>query len=398
MDKISFSSTMRKKDLFIVIYTITILLSVMYATQPLQPLLANEFNISIIQASYFTAVILLFLAIAPIVYGYILERINAKKVLIIASIILFITNLFLSFSTSYEMFLFTRTIEAIVTPAILTACMSILANDKENIKLNMSIYVAATVFGGLVGRVMSGFIASEFGWRMVFLCLSFALLVGLYFIKQLSFNGEANLTKAKVSDIVTILKDKRFVVIYVLMFIVFFVFGGLLNILPFRVKELAPHTNEAQIGLLYLGYGMGIIVSLNIHTIIKIFKKELRTIIFGVIIFLISTLLFVSTNTTFLFIMVFFLCIGMFTIHTVSTRLANSMKESKKALTSGMYLTFYYIGGAVGSVIPPMIYANYGWNITIMVFVSILLFALFFVYNNRKLFKNYNLFQNTISH
>jgi YNFM family putative membrane transporter len=209
---------MSKKDLFVVMYTITVLLSVMYATQPLQPLLAGEFNISITQASNFTAVILLFLAIAPIVYGYILERINAKGVLIIASIILFVTNLFLSFSTSYEMFLFARTIEAIVTPAILTACMSILANDKENIKLNMSIYVATTVFGGLAGRVMSGLIASEFGWRMVFLCLSCTLLAGLYFIKQLSFSGEANLTKAKVSDIVTILKDKRFVVIYVLNF------------------------------------------------------------------------------------------------------------------------------------------------------------------------------------
>lgn len=389
-DKTKFSTKMKKQDLFIVIYTITILLSVMYATQPLQPLLAKEFNISIVEASYFTAIILLFLAIAPIIYGYILERINAKKVLIIASIVLFITNLFLSFSTSYEMFLFARTIEAIVTPAILTACMSILANDKENIKLNMSIYVAATVFGGLIGRVMSGFIASEFGWRAVFLCLSFTLLIGLYFIKKLSFNGEANLTKAKVSDIIYILKDKRFVVIYTLMFVVFFVFGGLLNILPFRVKELMPQTSEAQIGLLYLGYGMGIIVSLSIHKIIKIFKKELRAIIFGVVVFLISTSLFISSNPTFLFIMVFFLCIGMFIIHTVSTRLANSMKESQKALTSGMYLTFYYIGGAIGSVIPPLIYANFGWNITIVVFVSILLSVLLFVHKNRKLFKAYN--------
>ena len=38
----------------------------MYATQPLQPLLANEFDISIVKASQFTAVIMLFLAISPI--------------------------------------------------------------------------------------------------------------------------------------------------------------------------------------------------------------------------------------------------------------------------------------------------------------------------------------------
>jgi len=84
---------MRKQELFIIIYTITILLSVMYATQPIQPLLAKEFKISIVEASSFTAVIMLFLAIAPIIYGYILEHVSAKKVLLIASCILFITNI-----------------------------------------------------------------------------------------------------------------------------------------------------------------------------------------------------------------------------------------------------------------------------------------------------------------
>ena len=48
----------------------------MYATQPLQPLLAKEFDISVVKASQFTAVIMLFLAISPIIYGYILEKVT----------------------------------------------------------------------------------------------------------------------------------------------------------------------------------------------------------------------------------------------------------------------------------------------------------------------------------
>ena len=241
-----------------------------------------------VEASSFTAVIMFFLAIAPIIYGYVLERSNAKKVLMITSVILFITNLLLSFADSYEMFLLLRIIEAMVIPAILTACMSILANDKKNIKFNMSIYVASTVFGGLIGRVMSGFIATEFGWRMVFLSLSFALLLGLFFINRLTFDGDAKLAKPKAADVFNILKDKRFVVIYTTMFFVFFVFSGLLNILPFMMKEQFPDISETSIGLLYLGYGMGIVVSLNIHKIVKLFGKELRTILAGLFILLLS--------------------------------------------------------------------------------------------------------------
>lgn len=379
---------MNKKELLIIIYTITVLLSVMYATQPLQPLLANEFNISIVKASSFTAIIMLFLAISPIIYGYILEAVKTKTVLIFASLVLLVTNIALSFAKTYEIFLTIRTIEAIVVPAILTACMAILASDKENIKLNMSIYVVSTVFGGLVGRVFSGFIAEEFGWRVVFFSLSFALLLGLLFIKNLNFEGDTNLVKPKLKDITNILKDKRFIIIYSLMFTIFFVFAGLLNILPFRIKEQVPDVSETQIGLLYLGYGMGIIVSLSIHKIVKFFKKELWAIIAGIIIFIISTTMFLSTNALFLFSVVFLFCVGMFIVHTVSTRIANSLKASQKALTSGMYLSFYYIGGAVGSIIPSIIYAKFTWEITIYMFISLLLFILIIIYINRRLFNS----------
>ncbi len=362
----------------------------MYATQPLQPLLSREFNVSIVHASFFTAVIMMFLAIAPIMYGYLLEHVNAKRVLIIASIILFITNIILSFSTTYSLFLIARIIEASVIPAILTACMSILASDKINIKKNMSIYVAATVFGGLVGRVLSGFIATEFGWRMVFVSLSFALLLGLYLIKQLSFDTQAKMNKPKLFDIITILKDRRFAVVYTLMFTVFFVFAGILNVLPFRIKEQIPDITETQIGLLYLGYGVGIIVSLFIHKIVALFKKELRAIIFGIITLIISIFLFLSKTPLVIFAVVFLLCLGMFIVHTVSTRIANSLQESQKALTSGMYLTFYYLGGAVGSILPAMVYATFGWGVTIGVFVLALCIILGVVFFNRKLFKAYN--------
>ena len=378
---------MKKKDLFIVIYCIIIILSVMYATQPIQPLLAKQFNVSIIKASQFTAVIMLFLAISPIIYGYILEKINVKKMLINSSIILFITNIFLGLATSYELFLFFRVIEALVVPAILTSLMSILANiDKENIKFNMSIYVASTVFGGLVGRIFSGFIATNLSYEFVFYSLSLAILVSIYFISKLSYEGEATISKPKITDVLEILKDKRFLIIYFLMFCVFFVFSGVLNILPFRVKEISSNVSEFQISLLYLGYGMGILISLNSSKIVKYFKNELNTILFGLIFFLFITIFLIQENIIFIFILIFLFCVGMFTVHTVSTGLANSMKESQKSLTSGMYLSFYYLGGALGSFLPSIIYEKFGWNVVIYMFCIILLITFILVISKRKLF------------
>ena len=332
---------MKKKDLYIVIYCIIIILSVMYATQPIQPLLAKQF----------------------------------------------ITNIFLGLATSYELFLFFRVIEALIVPAILTSLMSILANiDKENIKFNMSIYVASTVFGGLVGRIFSGFIATNLSYEFVFYSLSLAILVSIYFISKLSYEGEATISKPKITDVMEILKDKRFLIIYFLMFCVFFVFSGVLNILPFRVKEISSNVSEFQISLLYLGYGMGILISLNSSKIVKYFKNELNTILFGLIFFLFITIFLIQENIIFIFLLIFLFCVGMFTVHTVSTGLANSMKESQKSLTSGMYLSFYYLGGALGSFLPSIIYEKFGWNMVIYMFCIILLITFILVISKRKLF------------
>lgn len=376
-------------NLLIIVYCIIIVLSVMYATQPLQPLLAKEFNVSVIKASQFTAVIMFFLAISPIIYGYILEKMCAKKMLIRASSILLITNIFLGLANSYETFLFLRVCEALVVPAILTSLMSILANiDKKNIKFNMSIYVAATVFGGLVGRIFSGFIATNFSYEYVFYSLSIAIFLSLFLINRLDYEGDATMAKPNLSDIAFILKDKRFAVVYFVMFCMFFVFAGVLNVLPFRVKEISESFSEFQISLLYLGYGMGIIVSLGSKKIVNFFKGEINTILIGILFFLFITIFLSNQNIIYLFLLLFLFCIGMFTVHTVSTGLANSMKSSQKSLTSGMYLTFYYLGGATGSFFPSIIYKYFGWNVMLYVFLGILFLLIIYVYKNRKIFFN----------
>jgi YNFM family putative membrane transporter len=265
--------------------------------------------------------------------------------------------------------------------------MTILANiDKKNIQFNMSVYVAATVLGGLVGRVMSGFIATEFGWRAVFFSLSFALLIALYFIKNLNLDINAKLTKATLKDVLSILKDRRFAIVYLTMFSVFFVFAGLLNLMPFRMKELFGDVSEATIGLLYLGYGSGVIVALLSRKIVRFFGNEVKTMLIGGFFYTIMTLFFVSENLTVIFTMMFLLCIGMFTVHSIATGLANSMIGSKKGLTSGMYLTFYYIGGTIGSIVPSLIYSRFGWESVIAVFVILLLAIFTLLFLNRKVF------------
>lgn len=379
---------MPKQLTLIVIYILVIMLSVMYATQPLQPLLAREFGVSITMASYFTAIILFWLGVAPIIYGYILEGISAKKILLFALSVLFVTNIGLSFSGNFEMFFAMRFIEGLAAPAIMTACMSILAkNDPQNVRFNMNLYVAATVFGGLIGRVMSGLVASMLNWQLVFLSLSLGIAFAIYFIAKQNFAYETDLARASFKDIKAIFTTPSLVLIYALMFVMFFVFAGLLNVLPFRIKDLFPNTSEASIGALYLGYGSGIVVSLFSKKISHFLGGDFNTIMFGGGFFTLIVAFFIFDNMWVIFTLMFLLCVGMFSVHSVSSGLANSIYTSKKSLTSGIYLTFYYMGGTLGAIIPSIIYENFSQTILIVLFVIMLVGIYTLLFINRHHYK-----------
>jgi YNFM family putative membrane transporter len=61
-------------------------------------------------------------------------------------------------------------------------------------------YVAATVFGALIRRVVSGIIATSFSYEYVFYSLFFTIFISLFFVKKLSFEGETKFAKPKLKD------------------------------------------------------------------------------------------------------------------------------------------------------------------------------------------------------
>jgi len=369
-------------NLIIIIYNTLLMTSVLYAMQPIQPLLANELNISIAKASFLTTITLIPLAIAPIIYGYILEKSNAKEILQKALFILLISQIGITLSSTFEAIIFFRLTSALAIPAVLTSSMSILAKlDSSKIKLNMSIYVASTVAGGLFGRIFSGAISSSFGYKGLFMILAISILIGIVLVSKIEIDTKLQMPKVKLNDILNLLKDKRLFTLYLSVFTLFLSFASILNFLPFRAIELSSEIDEAFIGFLYIGYAVGILSSLISGKISKLFGGDRNTILFGFSLFALSILAFILDSLIAIFISMFFLCFAMFMTHSILSGYANSLIEDKKALTSGLYLASYYLGGAIGSSLP--IYELFGWSNLIIFLVSTLFLMILFIFNSK---------------
>jgi YNFM family putative membrane transporter len=266
-------------------------------------------------------------------------------------------------------------VEGLAIPAILTGLMTYIATmtNKENVQKIMAIYISSTIIGGFSGRFFSGLISYYTNWRVMFTILGVSLLASALMIGKLD-NNKAEMTKLNMRAALEVLAQKRFLITYIMIFSMFFMFAAVLNFIPFRLREINPSSNAMLIGVMYTGYIMGIVTSLNSLKLIKIFRGEVNAIFVGLSVYLLSLGLFVSSNIYVMFVGMFIFCAGMFMSHTIASGYVNKMADSKKGVTNGLYVSFYYSGGTLGSVVPGMIYENYSWN-TFLVLLAVIMLS-----------------------
>ncbi|PLX70262.1 MAG: MFS transporter [Denitrovibrio sp.] len=366
---------MERFKLFIIVFCTIMTFSALYAPQPVQPIIMEYFGVSQSRSALLTTATMFPLSIAPIIYGYMLEAVSAKKMLIVSLFILSICQFIFFMSQSFNLLILLRVIEGLAIPAVLTGLMTYISTmtSKSNVQKTMAVYISSTILGGFSGRFFSGLISYYTNWRVMFLLLGITLLISTVLISRLGDN-KTEVTKMNLKATFDVLSIRQFTVIYIMIFTMFFMFAAVLNFIPFRLREINPASSAMLIGVMYSGYIMGIVTSLGSMKLIKIFKGEQNTIFAGLTLFLLSLFLFISTDIYLMFIGMFIFCAGMFMSHTVASGYLNKLAEKNKGVTNGLYVAFYYSGGTLGSILPGLIYENYSWNVFLL-FLGIFMFS-----------------------
>lgn len=352
----------------------------LYAAQPIQPLFKSEFGLSHFQAILFTTLMMAPLGVAPLFYGYLLESFSARRMVRWALFILGILEIFFALAGDYVTLLTIRGVQGLIIPAILTSLMSYISftSPKEKVQHAIATYIGATILGGFLGRFLSGLCTDLFGWRSFFFLLGVLLLLCSFLLKNMVRNTKMHYARPKPGEIIKLLRARPFFWIYLSIFCLFFVFAALMNFLPFELKRLVPAFGETGIGVLYMGYSMGILVSLNTGRIIRRFGDEVNAISAGIILFLLATLSFMIENYIVMFITMFFFCAGLFTAHSLLSGYVNKLALQNKAIANGLYISFYYTGGTLGSVLPGVVFKYYGWQMFLVLLFSMACLALLF--------------------
>jgi YNFM family putative membrane transporter len=153
---------------------------------------------------------------------------------------------------------------------------------------------------------------------------------------------------------------------------VFFAFSGILNIAPFHLRELEPAASPLLISFLYLGYLVGVPISFYSHRIGNRLRDERAGLLLGLGIHAVGLVLMLFVAFHGLVAAMFLLAGGFFLIHALLSGLANHLASEHRGVVNGLYVSVYYLSGALGSWLPGYLYEEISWPGMLVLFLGLL--------------------------
>ena len=353
---------------------------VLYAPQPLLPIFSNIFNVSPAAAGSLMTATMVPLAIAPLVYGLLFQKLNTLKVLKFTMMMLAITCIIFPFIKTFELLLLCRVFQGLLLPAALTAMTSYIGQTYKNdlLQKNMTIYIGSTILGGFFGRLLAASFTEFFSWQDFYYVIAFGLSSLALFIKTNKSTKNTN-NPAIISGIKD-LKQPGLFKLYSAVFCMFFCFTAVLNYLPFILKNDFSMTSNTNIGLVYIGYLFGAIASLLTPVLVKRFHFPFKLLSIIFIVYCLSIILMIPNQFLLFFSAFSLFCAAMFIIHSIAAPLVNKISLAPASVTNGVYVSFYYSGGALGSFLPGLIYQSHGKASFLWIIFVVCTFGLGLVY------------------
>ena len=365
---------MYDKNLLIALCTTFLSFCTLYTPQPMLPLLSAEFGVSPTASALLVTVTLAPLGFAPIVYGYFLQAIPARSMLRVAVFLLIVNQLAFFAATQFWHLLALRFAQGLLLPAIFTSLMTYCATmaPADKVQKTMGLYIGATILGGFLSRALGGFFADLLGWHWVFVVMGLMLTPVWMLLRHLDADAEINFQRLDLRSVKRVLGNPLYRNCYLVLFGVFFVFAGVLNLLPFRLAEIAPSTGPLAASLLYTGYLVGIPVAIVSVQLIRAFGNIRRALLAGLAANAVGLIAYALSDTVVLFATMVVFASGMFFIHAVLSGLVNELATEHKGVVNGLYVSVYYLSGALGSWLPGYVYLGLGWEILVLLSALVL--------------------------
>lgn len=349
----------------------------LYITQPILPLLSRDFGVPAPTAALTLSVVVLMIALFSNAYGPLADAWGRKPVMVASCAALAVPTLLCAAAPTFAALVALRALQGLLVPGVAAVAVAYLGDEYAGAALGPAVgsYVAASVFGGLTGRVASGWIASHFSWRGPFLVFGAVTLLGaLGMALHLPATppGTSRSVGIAFREMAGHLKDRRIVGGLVVGASVFFGFIAIFTYLPYYLTAPPFGLSTAKVSGVYLVYVAGIATSWLAGRASERFGRR-AIMAAGFVVASGAALGTLASSLGAILLALVAVVIGMFLVQGTAPAWVNASAREAKGGAGALYSTFYYLGATFGSVLPGYAWQAWGWPG--VVFASLAAFA-----------------------
>ncbi|AWW37950.1 MFS transporter [Streptomyces cadmiisoli] len=345
--------------------------ALLYSTQALLPLISGDFGVTASEASWTVAASTGGLALFVLPMSALSERYGRRTVMTASLALAVAIALLIPFAPSLGALVALRAVQGAALAGLPASAAAYLAEEVRPRALITAIglFVAGNSIGGMSGRVLTGWVAQEWGWRIAvgalgLVAVACAVAFRLLLPAPKHFVPGSPRPRVLARTVRDHLADPLLRRLYAIGALFMTVFGGVYTVIGYRLTEEPFSLPQGIVGSIFLVYLVGTVSASTAGRLVgRLGRRGALYLAGGTT----ASGLLLSTADSLAPVLVGLVLItaGFFAGHAVASAAVSKTATRGRAQAAALYQSAYYIGSSVGSTVGAVAFHAGGWAGTV---------------------------------
>ncbi|MCD9592112.1 MFS transporter [Streptomyces sp. 8ZJF_21] len=345
--------------------------ALLYSTQALLPAISDDLRVQADQASWSVSASTFGLALAVIPLSALSERFGRRAMMTVSLTVAVALALLVPFAPDLGWLIALRAVQGAALAGIPASAMAYLSEEVHPKALvgTIGLFVAGNSVGGMSGRILTGWVADAWGWRVALAAVGVMAVVCAVAFRML-LPRPRHFTPAEVSPralartLAGHLSDPLLCRLYAIGALFMTVFGGVYTVIGYRLVAQPFGLSQSLIGSIFLIYLVGTFSSAATGKLVGRLGRRgalyaaVSTTAAGLLLSLLNSIPAVLAGLV-------LITAGFFAGHAAASSAVSRTAKTGRAQAAALYQASYYIGSSVGGALGALAFHAAGWGGTV---------------------------------
>ncbi|MEU2424583.1 MFS transporter [Streptomyces sp. NPDC007851] len=347
--------------------------ALLYSTQALLPLISDGFGVSASDASWTVAAATGGLALFVIPMSALSERFGRRTIMTASLAVAVTVGLLVPFAPSLGVLVVLRGVQGAALAGLPASAQAYLAEEvrPKALVTAIGLFVAGNSVGGMSGRVITGWVAQEWGWRVAVGTIG-VIAVGCAVAFRLLLPAPRHFTTGSLhprrllGTVRDHLANPLLRRLYAIGALFMTVFGGVYTVIGYRLTEEPFSLPQGIIGSIFLVYLVGTVSASAAGRLVGRLGRR-GALYLGGGTTATGLLLSLADSLPLVLLGLVLITAGFFAGHAVASSAVSHTATHGRAQASALYQSAYYVGSSAGSTVGALAFHAQGWSGTVSV-------------------------------